>query len=168
MIVDLKKLFLYNYYYERVIYLEEKKSKYKKIIVVLEWIIIAEFVFFPVYFVLVAIFNNSSNNNCSAQNMFKQEQIDEFNGRFESYIGDKKSKSDVQTLIIVVIASNEAQKKVEPPKNILINNILERDELYNLSEMYSNNSSDLTYSIKAIYDDETGYINNIIITEETK
>ena len=109
------------------------------------------------------VFNNAKNALTSAN--LDQEQIDAFNSKYESYIGEDKRGTDVRTLCSTVSSSNAT---AEDENKITIvysgTNYKTQSELLGLRDKIKNG---LRYKVSAEYNDDTHLINKITITNKS-
>lgn len=109
------------------------------------------------------VFNNAKNALTSAN--LDQEQIDAFNSKFESYIGDNKRGTDVRTLCSTVSSSNATESEEEYKITIVYegNNYKTQSELMTLRDLIKNG---LRYELTATFNDNTHLISIITITKK--
>lgn len=109
------------------------------------------------------VFNNAKNALTSAN--LDQEQIDAFNSKFESYIGDKKRGTDVRTLCSTVSSSNATESEDEYKITIVYEgkNYKTQSELITLRDLIKNG---LRYELTATFNDNTHLISIITITKK--
>lgn len=95
-------------------------------------------------------------------NTLKEAEITSFNSKFEQYEGDDITGSAVNTLIRIVLDNNTEQK--EQDKKVEITGTV---ELKTTDKEIPENGANVgkTYKVVFNYDDETGFINTINITE---
>ncbi len=109
------------------------------------------------------VFNNAKNALTSAN--LDQEQIDAFNSKFESYIGDNKRGTDVRTLCSTVSSSNATESEDEYKITIVYEgkNYKTQSELITLRDLIKNG---LRYELTATFNDNTHLISIITITKK--
>lgn len=109
------------------------------------------------------VFNNAKNALTSAN--LDQEQIDAFNSKFESYIGNNKRGTDVRTLCSTVSSSNATESEDEYKITIVYegNNYKTQSELMTLRDLIKNG---LRYELTATFNDNTHLISIITITKK--
>ena len=99
---------------------------------------------------------NTNNSNTQGNNTNNPE-AESFNSQFSSYEGNGKAASQVRELLDIVIANN--QSNVE--HKVGINEMTEEDKINKYSERLENEK---TYNISLSKNNETGYVNDIQIT----
>lgn len=101
-----------------------------------------------------------TQNNVS--NSLKDAEINSFNSKFQKYEGDDITGSAVNTLIRIVLDNNTEQK--EQDKKVQITGSI---ELKTTDKQMPENEADIgkTYKVVLSYDETTGFIRTINITE---
>ena len=103
------------------------------------------------------VYQNSKNTVGSA-NLSKQE-VTTFNSEWESYVGQNKTASEVQTMISAVIASNASETKAGTGRMVKI-----KDSQPDKVPILSTSN---TYTVTATYDKSSGLITALTYTQNS-
>lgn len=111
----------------------------------------------------VLIYNGAIGGINEAVIKMSQQEKDMFNAQFVKYEGDRVTGSNVKALIQEVISSNNANKDVEG-KQVTVDSISDNSGL-TAHKLTINTGK--KYRVVTTYNESTGLINTITITEGT-
>ena len=86
-----------------------------------------------------------------------QQEVEAFNAKFDSFVGENRTQTDVRSVCAAVISSNGAETRNSTNRMVKINS----EDRTSYPTKLSNGQS---YKIEAEIDSSTGYINNIVIS----
>ena len=111
---------------------------------------------------------DASSNSEEAIRAEKEEKLKAFNGKFTSYLGEQVSATLVKSLLSEIILSNNQNEERQLVVKILDTEIEEgTNDTEKLANIQKTIENEYTYSVECNYEDETGYVYEIIIKKST-